>query len=1062
MSEPYPDPLRGAHQRALAPLAAIAPAALPWTGAASFAAVGVYEAILAAVWIRARRGRPLAISNAALNVLALAYVAWFFLAARALHMGLVRTASNLLLFTTAAKLVSMKNRREENLTLLLAFFLALDSASTSTHVLSLVFLAILAAVAFRTLARLAVLADFDRAPPEGALGRLPTWGVASASLAATAVVAVPLFMAFPRLQSPFAVAPIPKQAVDGSFFTSDRVDLQSFSSTKHSDRILLRVQTPDGELPDPLRLREATFNRYRNGHWMREGMVSVRLPESADGRAEIAEKYTTAVPTPRPRPKRKMEVETSSFTPGFLFVPYGTSAIFSAGTPLSIASDATIAYSGPPADRRYSAEYTLQADGAGPGRTSVPLHDVPPEVASLARRIVGGAATPEEKASRLLAYLRRGFTYRIDVPDAVGDPVVDFLTRTRAGHCEYFASALALMMRAAGIPARLATGSLGGEVGPLTAEVLVRGDNLHAWVEASLDGESFRVFDPTPPEGQPRIVSVSLWRRIAELGNEVEFFYDRNILGFSTLEQVRLVESARDLAMRIEGAGARAGAIARRGRGFGAAAAGALAAAAILAALVRRRRRTAPATRAYLRLRAIHARRIGPLPASAPSGAVIRGFAGAGREAGVAARKVVEIYRAESFGGETPDPETVRELRRLVRILRRSAAAAVLVAVSAAARPARAGEPPASPRAAVAAPAAAPAPDPRRQDLAGLQARVEESRRRLAEAEKKTATLRQEVDALDLRLELAERQRELIAARRDDAARRAAALAADLDAARASRARSETAFRSRILLLSRLGRFGYLRLLLAARRTSEVFAAMRTLDAMAQADARELARFADAGRRLEADLQAQNALRRETDQLFAQDREEERRIAAGKSERMRLLARSRNETIATRREVTELSEKAEKLEALLDLLARGESTTVGSPRPWRGVLDWPVRGTIAVTFGRHRHPKFDAWTVSNGIEIAAPDGTPVAAVYGGKVVFARWFPDYGNMAVIDHGDEVLTLYARLRSILVRVGDVVATGDRVGLVGVGPGESESSLYFEVRDHQKATDPLTWLR
>ncbi|HET7453014.1 MAG TPA: DUF3488 domain-containing protein, partial [Thermoanaerobaculia bacterium] len=325
MSEPYPDSLRAVHQRAIVPLAAIAPAALPWTGAASFAAVGLYEAILAAVWIRARRGRPLAISNAALNVLALAYVAWFFFASRALHAGLVRTASNLLLFTAAAKVVSMKNRREENLTLLLAFFLALDSASTSTHVVSLLFLGALAAVGFRTVARLAVLADFDRAPPEGALGRLPTWGVASACVVGTAILSVPLFMAFPRLQSPFAVAPIPKQAVDGSFFTSDRVDLESFSSTKHSDRILLRVQTPDGELPDPLRLREATFNRYRNGHWIREGMVSVRLPESADGRAEIPPRYTTAVPVRRPRPTRKMDIETSSFTPGFLFVPYGTS-----------------------------------------------------------------------------------------------------------------------------------------------------------------------------------------------------------------------------------------------------------------------------------------------------------------------------------------------------------------------------------------------------------------------------------------------------------------------------------------------------------------------------------------------------------------------------------------------------------------------------------------------------------------------------------------------------------------------------------------------------------------
>jgi len=267
---------------------------------------------------------------------------------------------------------------------------------------------------------------------------------------------------------------------------------------------------------------------------------------------------------------------------------------------------------------------------------------------------------------------------------------------------------------------------------------------------------------------------------------------------------------------------------------------------------------------------------------------------------------------------------------------------------------------------------------------------------------------------------------------------------------------------ARVLLLSRRGRFGYFRLLLAARRASDVFVAMKTLDAMAQADAQELTRFTEAGHRLEEDLRAQNAFQKETEHLLTQDREEERRMAAGKSERLRLLSRSKNETVVTRKQVSDLSEKAEKLEALLDMLSRGESAATGSPRPWRGVLDWPSHGTIAVTFGRHRHPKFDAWTVSNGVEIAAADGTPVTAVYAGKVVFARWFSDYGNMAVIDHGDEVLTLYARLRSILVHTGDIVATGDRVGIVGIGPGETEPSLYFEVRDRQKATDPLSWLR
>ena len=1052
MSEPYSESARAVRQRAILPLAAVAPIALPWTGAASFLAVGIYEAALLSAWWRARAGRPWRVSNLAQNLLAIAYVVWFFLAARAFHPGLVRVATQLLLFTAAAKVLSFRSRREENMALLLCFFLALDSASTSTHVVSLLYLATVGVVAFRTLARLAVMADFDGAAPATALAGVPTAGVTLAAVAAVAVVSVPLFAAFPRLQSPFAVAAITRSPIDGSFFTSDRVDLQSFSSTKHSDRILFRVQAPQGTVPDPLRLRETTFNRYRDGHWAREGMVSTRVPGSIAGRFEMPPKYSTEAPVRRARKAESLQIDSSSFVPGFLFVPYGTTALAAPGVALSIASDATIAYSGVPADRGYRVEYVLQADGSGPGHSSVPLHDVPPEVVALSKRIAGDATSGEEIASRFLAYLGKGFTYRVDVPDPVGDPVVDFLTRTRVGHCEYFASALALMLRAQGIPARLATGSLGGEVGPLSSEVIVRGDNLHAWVEANLDGGPYRVLDPTPPEGRPGIVSVSLLRRLSEIGNEIEFFYDRNILGFSTLEQVFLVERFRALAARVDAIrlriGARPGETSLRA-GIAAAIAGAL----VLGGLfLLRRRRLSPATRAYLRLRNLHGRRIGPLPPSATSGAVIRGFATTGRQAGALARRIVEIYRAEAFGGVPADAKTAGELRKLVRDLTRVAVVVLAVALGAGRGNAADSAPPGTP----------PPADARYRDLRTLQQRVEESRARLAAAEKKTASLQQEIEALDLRLELAERQRELIAARRDDVARRARALQSDLETAQGARTRSLDSLRGRVRLLSRFGRFGYLRLLLEAKKTADVFGAMKTLDAMAQADARELARYTDAGRRLASDLAAQKDLEKETEQLLGQDRDEERRITAGKSERLRLLSRSKSETVATRREVTELSEKAEKLEALLDMLSRGESTATGSPRPWRGVLDWPVRGTIAVTFGRHRHPKFDAWTVSNGIDVAAPDGTPVTAVFGGKVVFARWFSDYGNMTVIDHGDEVLTLYARLRSILVHTGDLVATGDRIGLVGIGPGETEPSLYFEVRDHQKATDPVSWLR
>ena len=90
------------------------------------------------------------------------------------------------------------------------------------------------------------------------------------------------------------------------------------------------------------------------------------------------------------------------------------------------------------------------------------------------------------------------------------------------------------------------TGSYGGEVGLFSSALVVRGANLHAWVEADLDGEGFTVLDPTPPSGIPPPETRLSWNRMfSNLGHEIEFFYDRRILGFDSLDQVQFLEAAR-------------------------------------------------------------------------------------------------------------------------------------------------------------------------------------------------------------------------------------------------------------------------------------------------------------------------------------------------------------------------------------------------------------------------------------------------------------------------------------------------------------------------------------
>ena len=357
--------------------------------------------------------------------------------------------------------------------------------------------------------------------------------------------------------------------------------------------------------------------------------------------------------------------------------------------------------------------------------------------------------------------------------------------------------------------------------------------------------------------------------------------------------------------------------------------------------------------------------------------------------------------------------------------------------------------------------------DAGKADLDRLQGRISQLKTRIAESEKKEATLSEELSRLELKAELATREGELVAATREEFGRRLASVTAERASASAAAERSRAALRARARLLHRFGRYGYFRVLLEARDLGAWLDSVERLDSLARRDGRLLRQYRDDEARLRDDLAREQALKAEIDRLYARSRQEERRAAALKAERETLLHRERLESASRRREVSQLTDKAERLERLLDTLSRqsaGEEPVgpAGGIRPWKGVLDWPARGTLVETFGRHRHPKFDTWTVSNGIAVGVPLGTPVRAVYAGRAVYAQWLAEYGNLVILDHGDGMLTLYAWLQGVEVKAGMPVSAGTEIGVAGYGPGREEPGVYFEVRDRQKASDPVAWLR
>src|SRR5438093_10852401 len=125
----------------------------------------------------------------------------------------------------------------------------------------------------------------------------------------------------------------------------------------------------------------------------------------------------------------------------------------------------------------------------------------------------------------------------------------------------------------------------------------------------------------------------------------------------------------------------------------------------------------------------------------------------------------------------------------------------------------------------------------------------------------------------------------------------------------------------------------------------------------------------------------------------------------------------------------------------------------------RGQLRLPVRGELTGRFGA---PRGAAGTEAKGVFIRAPEGQPVRAIAGGKVVYADWMRGFGNLLIVDHGEAYLSAYSYNEPLLKQVGVAVVPADSMATTGASGGNEESGLYFELRHLGRAFDPLRWVK
>jgi murein DD-endopeptidase MepM/ murein hydrolase activator NlpD len=143
----------------------------------------------------------------------------------------------------------------------------------------------------------------------------------------------------------------------------------------------------------------------------------------------------------------------------------------------------------------------------------------------------------------------------------------------------------------------------------------------------------------------------------------------------------------------------------------------------------------------------------------------------------------------------------------------------------------------------------------------------------------------------------------------------------------------------------------------------------------------------------------------------------------------------------------------------------GTSSTPPPKYPTLGrgsMLDWPIQGALERPYGSNVHPVFKTKSFNSGIDIRAASGTPVKAAGPGEVLFEGWLRGFGQVVIIDHGQNISTVYAHLASTRVKERDAVQSGTVIGTVG-NTGTTESyGLHFEVRIKESAKNPLNYLK
>lgn len=382
-------------------------------------------------------------------------------------------------------------------------------------------------------------------------------------LAVTCLLSIPifvftaaLFVVFPRVG--LSLLLLNRGHTGRMIGFSGKVDLGAVGVLRSDPKLAMRVEIPDLPEPPPPRLtmhlRGTALDAYDGRTWTQS--ESFKRPTESDAGLVPIERY------PDPSVDPVMRIDLEPIDPPVIFLPPNATGLrFKHRGQLGLDAS-TLAHRGPEGEFRYQPlddrglvydvflsrkrSPTFQRLPAADRRRYLELpKDLPSRVVDLARAWTIGVDRPADKARAVQDRLRTEYRYDLASPSGADPhPLDHFLFESKRGHCEFYSTAMAILLRAVDVPTRNVTGFVGGTYNRFGRFYAVRQGDAHSWVEVYLDGEGWMTFDPTPPaDAAPKSELVGVWAYLRDFIEATSQRWDRHVVGYDLNQQVSLLQT---------------------------------------------------------------------------------------------------------------------------------------------------------------------------------------------------------------------------------------------------------------------------------------------------------------------------------------------------------------------------------------------------------------------------------------------------------------------------------------------------------------------------------------